>query len=209
MSSETRSIVRCAARTSSPSAGASTGAARRDLEREPPDPVEEPGRPLDAGVAPLLVLLGRAHEEDVEPQRVGAVARDRLVGRDDVPLRLRHLRAVAVDHPLGEEARERLAEAEQLHVVQHLREEARVEQVQDGVLDAADVLVDGQPVVDDLLVPRPPRRSARRRSGGSTRTSRRTCPSCPSRAVPGRRTSGRSSSTQSSAAASGERPFGR
>ena len=86
-------------------------------------------------VLPLLVLLGRAHEEDVEPQRVGAVALDELVGRDDVALRLRHLRAVAVDHPLVEQARERLAEADQAEVVQHLREEARVQQVQDRVLD--------------------------------------------------------------------------
>ncbi len=71
-----------------------------------------------------------------------------------LPLRLRHLRAVVVDHPLGEEAQERLAEAEQTQVVERLHEEARIEQVQDGVLDAADVLVDREPVVGDLPAPR-------------------------------------------------------
>ena len=153
MSSETRSIVLWAARTSSPSAGGSAGPRAATSSASAPDPVEEPRSPLDARVAPLLVLLGGPHVEDVESQRVGAVARDRLVGRDDVPLRLRHLGAVAVDHPLREEPRERLAEAEEIHVVERLCEEPRVHQVQHRVLDPADVLLDGQPVVDDLLIP--------------------------------------------------------
>ena len=129
-------------------------AALGDLEAQPPQAAEEAGHALDARVLPLDVVLGRAHVEDVEANRVGAVGGDHLVGRDDVALRLGHLRAEVVDHPLREEAQERLAEAEQPQVVQHLHEEARVEQVQDGVLDAADVLVDGQPVVGDLPVPR-------------------------------------------------------
>ena len=41
------------------------------------------------------------------------------------------------------------------HVGERLAEEARVHQVQDRVLDAADVLVDGHPVVGDLAVPGP------------------------------------------------------
>ena len=43
----------------------------------------------------------------------------------------------------------------QAHVVQHLGEEARVQQVQDRVLDAADVEVDGHPRVDRRRVERP------------------------------------------------------
>ena len=49
------------------------------------------------------------------------------------------------------EARERLGEVDEAHVEQHLGDEARVQQVQDGVLDAADVGVDGRPAC------RPPR----------------------------------------------------
>ena len=55
---------------------------------------------LDARRRSTPCPLGRPHEEDVEAHGVGAVALDRLVGRDDVALRLRHLRAAAVDHPL-------------------------------------------------------------------------------------------------------------
>ncbi len=117
-------------------------------------------------------------------------------GRDDVALALAHLRAVAVDHPLREQAGERLARRPtRSDVVQHLGEEARVQQVQDRVLDAADVLVDRQPVVDDLALERRPRTGAGPCSAGSTRTSPRRCPWCRSRAGPVRRRRGRSSST--------------
>ena len=76
-------------------------------------------------------------------------------------------------------------------VVQRLGEEARVQQVQDRVLDAADVLVDRQPVVDDARGSNGALDVVRRRSSaGSTTTSRRTCPSCRSRAAPGRRSDG-------------------
>ena len=68
-------------------------------------------------------------------------------GLDDVALGLRHLGAVLDDHPLGEEVLERLVELEVAQVAQDLRVEAGVEEVEDGVLDAADVLVDGHPVV--------------------------------------------------------------
>ena len=76
------------------------------------------------------------------------------LGRDHVALRLGHLRAVAGDHALGEQAVERLLHVEQLHVRQRLDEEARVHQVQDRVLHAADVLVDGHPALQHLAVPR-------------------------------------------------------
>ena len=124
------------------------------LVDHPPEPGEEPPHPLDAGVLPLLVLVGGAHEEDVEAERIGAEAIDELVGRDHVALRLRHLGAEAVDHPLVEEPRERLGEPEQPAVGQRLREEARIHQVEDRVLDPADVLVDGEPVVDERAVER-------------------------------------------------------
>ncbi len=118
-----------------------------------PQALEKPVAAGDAAVGPLGVVLGRAQEQHVEAQRVRAVAGDQLVGRDHVALRLGHLGAVLVDHALREQALEGLLEADQPGVVEHLREEARVEQVQDRVLDAADVLVDGQPAVDIAPLP--------------------------------------------------------
>ena len=57
-------------------------------------------------------------------------------------------------HALREQAGERLVEADMAGGLHRAREEARVEQVQDRVLDAADILVDRQPVVDGLAVGR-------------------------------------------------------
>ena len=49
-------------------------------------------------------------------------------------------------HALREQARERLVEADMAGRLHGAGEEARIEQVQDRVLDAADILVDRQPV---------------------------------------------------------------
>ncbi len=181
----------------------------RLLQHDAPKPIEEADDALEPGVLPLGVLLDRADEEQVHADRVGSVSLDVLVRRDRVALRLRHLRAVAVEHSLREQAREGLPKPDHPEVVQHLHEEARVEQVQDRVLDTADVLIDREPVVDELAVERRVIVVRRRRSAGSTRTSRRTCPWCRSRAGPSRPHFGQVVRTQSSAAASGERPFGR
>ncbi len=50
-------------------------------------------------------------------------------------------------HALGEEPAEGFIEADQLHIAHHPRPEARVQQVQDRVFDATDVLIDRQPVL--------------------------------------------------------------
>ena len=55
----------------------------------------------------------------------------------------------ARDHALVEEGRERLLERHEAEVLQDAREEPRVQEVQDRVLDAADVLVDGRPLLHD------------------------------------------------------------
>ena len=90
--------------------------------------------------------------------------------------------------PCVSKSRERLLDLDQAHVAHHAHPEARVQQVQDRVLDAADVLIDRHPVVRRARRPSPCRRRCRR-SAGSTTTNRRTYPSCPSRAARRRRTS--------------------
>jgi hypothetical protein len=54
---------------------------------------------------------------------------------------------VVEHHALREQPRERLVDLHEAQVAHHLGPEARVQQVQDGVLDAADVLVHRHPVV--------------------------------------------------------------
>ena len=95
-----------------------------------------PGRRLER--ASLVALALDAHLRRQQPS-----AALRLVG-------------LVRDHALREQRRERLAHValqfEMSGVAHRAREEARVEQVQDRVLDAADVLVDGQPVAGRGLV---------------------------------------------------------
>jgi hypothetical protein len=95
------------------------------------------------------------------------------------------------DHALREQAGEGFAagQVEQAAIAQRAGEEAGIEQVENGVLDAADVLIDGQPVAaSSLLIGVLGFRIGR--SARSTRTSRRTYPSCRFRARPCRRRSG-------------------
>ena len=147
-------VVALGAPSSGPSAGpgSPTSSATSIPSRHSRD--QEAVHALDALVGPVGVLVGRPDEEDVAARGVGAVLLDVADGRDHVALRLGHLRPVARDHPLREQPRERLLDVEQPHVRQRLHEEARVHQVQDRVLDAADVLVDRHPAREHRRVPR-------------------------------------------------------
>ena len=66
------------------------------------------------------------------------------------PLAVRLAVGLVHHHALGEQAGERLVDAEMAGRLHRAGEEARVEQMQDRVLDAADILVDRQPAVGDL-----------------------------------------------------------
>src|SRR5438045_308961 len=67
---------------------------------------------------------------------------------DHVPLALAHRSAAVDDLPLVLEAHERFGERHHAHVVQGLGDEPRVQEVEDGVLDASRVLVGGHPALD-------------------------------------------------------------
>ena len=116
------------------------------LRGQPPQPPEEAIDALDALVGPVGILVGRPDEQDVAARGVGAHALDDRRGRDDVAAGLAHLRAVVGDHALREQRLEGLLEVEVAEVGERLGEEARVHQVQDRVLDPADVLVDRHPL---------------------------------------------------------------
>mmetsp|Transcript_66760 Transcript_66760/g.161182 ORF Transcript_66760/g.161182 Transcript_66760/m.161182 type:complete len:863 (-) Transcript_66760:217-2805(-) len=118
------------------------------------------GAPLEAHDArdllrlPRLDCLERSHEHLVEAHRVGAVLLDDVVGVDDVASALGHLLAVgAEDHALVHQLLEGLGVLDQVEVEEHLVPEARVEQVQHGVLGAAHVEVDRQPRLIGLGAP--------------------------------------------------------
>ena len=109
-------------------------------------------------------------------------------------------------HALRQQARERLVVLDQAEVAEDAAEEPRVDQVQNGVLDAAAVEVDRGTSTSRPRARTAAGRCADRRTGRSTRTSRRTCPSCPSRAAPDRRTPGTRRSPTPATWASGESP---
>ena len=105
--------------------------------------------------APRAALVPGAHEHQVQPDRVGAVARDQRVGVLDVAAALAHPLAVgAQDLALVEQPVERLALVHQPQVAHRLGEEPAVQQVHHGVLGAARVLVHGGPVLDEVHVHR-------------------------------------------------------
>ena len=87
-------------------------------------------------------------------------------------------------------------------VAHHARPEARIQQVQDGVLDAADVLIHRQPVVGARIDHRRVVVGAGD-SAGNTRTNRRRYPWCRFRAARRRRTSGQLHSKKRGVLASG------
>src|SRR5712692_4956092 len=109
---------------------------------------------VDDGLEPDHVLLRLAHLL-VAPDRHRAA-----VHVDDPALRVaRHLFGkepvaglvaigLVAHHALREEAGERLLEADITAIPERAREEARIKQVQHRMLDAADILVDGHPVID-------------------------------------------------------------
>ncbi|ABA48399.1 hypothetical protein BURPS1710b_3452 [Burkholderia pseudomallei 1710b] len=112
---------------------------------------------IDAVVLRLRHLLDAA-ELDRLPVRFqhradGAalvVERHGHVGRVVPGLLARRVLAVerlVEHHPLREQVLRRFAERDETEIAHHLRPEARVQQVQDRVLDAADVLIHRHPVV--------------------------------------------------------------
>ena len=215
MSSVTPLIVRWVRRTQRLGLGRGRpprSTASLDHREHPAQPrvhARAPVRVVARDQLPVDVVLERPGEQHDQAHRVGAPPLDERHRLHDVALRLRH-RGAAVDHlALVHQLRERLGERDHPHVVEDLREEPRVEQVQDRVLDAAGVLAR-------------PASSARRPRGGtgrprtpasstgrSTSSSRRTCPSCRCRARPRRRTGGtRRASRWDGAPAATPRPAG-
>ena len=118
----------------------------RLVEHEAPDAVEPAPDTGDAFDAEGATFVPGADEHEVTAEGIGAVAGDVLVGGDDVAAGLGHALAVRPhDLALVEQAEERLVSLDDAEVAGDLPEEAGVEEVHDGVLSAAGVLVHGEP----------------------------------------------------------------
>ena len=122
------------------------------LENDPPHAREPPIRPLRRHVGPVDVGLERPREQHGDARAVGAVPADDLAGGHEVAAALRHRRAAHDDHALVEQFGVRLVERDEPDVVQHLREEARVDKVTRRMRDAARVVVGRHPVLDFLAI---------------------------------------------------------
>ena len=180
---------------------------RRASVAPTPEPVEEAPHAGDALVAEVAALLERPQEHQVRAEGVRApLARCTRRGSRRCPA-LRHLRAVADDQPVRAESLERLLEVEKPRVVQHHRDEARVQQVQHGVLVAADVASPPAASASVLLrVERHVVAVARSDSAGSTTRCRGRCRTRRSRAAPCSPHCGHGTRYHSSWRASGDTP---
>jgi hypothetical protein len=119
---------------------------------EPPNPIYKAIRAFYGTIVPLGVPFRGADEKGVNSDRIGPVCLDERIRADRIALRFGHLRAVAAYHALGKQTLEGLVESNVAFVLQELDDEPRVEQVQYGVLDAAYVLVDGEPRIDRIFI---------------------------------------------------------
>src|SRR5579872_220992 len=124
-------------------------------------PVHEPVRTrqetmhaLHTGLLPVQIPVRRRSEEGIHARGICSEAGHHIVRRNHVPLVLGHLGAALDDHALGKEPQHRLAVAHNADIAHELGPEARVNQVKNSVLYAADVLVNWKPVIHRTRIQR-------------------------------------------------------
>ena len=112
-----------------------------------PDPLQEPLAAPDGVHAPGSRFLKVSHEHLIEPQGIGAVFPDDVVGIDDVSTGFAHLLAVLAQyHAVAGALGVRLLAGNNALIVKELVPEPGVEQMKRRVLHAAVVPVNREPV---------------------------------------------------------------
>ena len=102
---------------------------------------------LNPSLLPVEVPIRRRCEQAVHARGIGAKARHHIVRRDHVAEALRHLGAILDHHALREQPRCGLVIGDHPEVAHEPGPEARVDQVQDGVLNPANVLINRKPIL--------------------------------------------------------------
>ena len=116
-----------------------------------PQALEKTMRTLHTGVHPFQRLLGRRGKHGEQAYRVGTVTINKPLRVNGVALRFRHLGAVLQHHALSQQTGKRFIRDQQAFIAHQLVKEARVQQVQHGVFDTTDIVVDRQPVIGTLI----------------------------------------------------------
>jgi hypothetical protein len=116
-----------------------------------PEAFQKPRGTFHTGVCPFQRLLGWRREHGEQAYRIGAVLVDQPLRINRIALGLGHLGAVLQHHALGQQAGKRLGIVQQARIAHQLVEEPGVQQMQDRVFDAADVLVDRHPVARPVI----------------------------------------------------------
>ena len=147
-----RSWARSLVRGLPPAQGATGFQCGQVFGNEPPYPGKKPERTFNALVTPVEVLFRRRREQAKEPHSVRPICLNHLIRVYHVALRFAHFEAVFYDHSLCEKVHERLIDFKIPHVAKGFHKKSRIEQMQDGVFNSADVLVNGHPVASPFPV---------------------------------------------------------
>src|SRR5579864_3783157 len=110
---------------------------------------------LYACILPVKIAIRRRSKERIGTGRIGAVALHHVIRRDNVAFALGHLGAILDDHSLSEKPGDRLGITNDAKIAHELGPEAGINQMQNGVFDAADVLINGKPIVNGFGIERP------------------------------------------------------
>src|ERR1700693_755298 len=97
-------------------------------------------------ILPVKIALRGRGKQAVQTGGIGTVAGYHLVRSNHVPKALGHLGAVFDHHALSEQAFDGLIILYESEVAHALGPEARIDQVENGVLHASNVLVNGKPI---------------------------------------------------------------
>ncbi len=108
-------------------------------------------RTFHAAVGPLQALFRGSCKHHEQACSIRAIGVDECLRVYRIALGFGHLAAVFQHHALRQQLGEGLIVRDQPGIAHQLVEEARVEQVQDRMFDAADVLVYRQPVIGALV----------------------------------------------------------
>src|SRR5438874_8611518 len=108
-------------------------------------------------ILPIEFAIRRGGEQRVHAGTVSAIALDHLIRRDNVAQAFGHFCSALDDHALSKEAFCRFIVLDQSHIAHEFSPEARINEMQNGVFNPADILIDStlsKPIAALLAVER-------------------------------------------------------